>query len=423
MYLKQEENKSYHNDRMLSIHKEIQNGLLRYLESRSVSDKNVNTLIERHLRNDVLYVMRAQNTEIQNEICLRGKKVGLPVYACVLADRKHKELPLILFSASEKANLEQIREQYLLEHRYKCQTSLEFLEKLSVKRELVSAEGLDFTQMKALKERAKYHGILFAASGKNDDMYTFYIRAEDKKSFDVMFAGLKREQEGIGKEIYEIEKKNHERMIQQMNLSVASKEQTTLIMNQTGSVCLYLDPKELYYEDMREKRGRKIISRDDKEFERTFFDLLQRITHPIMLQGENAEHIYHEREQLKSKDIGALIKQSIDLLHTREEGLSFVHPNIWEIYNAEHEILLNYEYGIIHGGSEMRSMADMYISGEISMAEIKQFEPAFTAKYKKSIDWKHPIELSLQFDKNDVSTMEEYLHEFDKDRYGENRIR
>ena len=117
------------------------------------------------------------------------------------------------------------------------------------------------------------------------------------------------------------------------------------------------------------------------------------------------------------------IQRSIDIMHTKQEGVNMVHPKESEqvAFNAEHEARMNVEIAIGCQGfkagasGELRSFASQYMDGSITRDQVIQFSEQYNSDIRATMDWREPFDMPDYLDQNNDGILDEF-QDLDRDK-------
>lgn len=430
-----------------------------YIETRALQDDNAKSLYLYMKKCGQLKMMECEEKDTLRSMMKSCEKLGIAYKECVL-EREGKETYGIIFADKNADAMEQLRTDYLAANHRLFQVDLDTVKRFNSNLEPEKITGLDYAEMCFMKDRAVKNGMMFAAEREKDGTYSIYHRADDKQVFDLLRAGVAQERSGIGKEIYDymnVQRQNKEDII---NLVHAANGSQFYLSNYNGTHVMMINADGAYVERLT---GRQPVleycDRKDSKFERFVCEQIDRMNSPRMFREAKAEVMGKElidrmksgqtepmsmeeaREILKIKDVKdirkeELVKQikkedlnnrqvaeayykvqrSIDIMHTKQEGVNMVHPKESEkiAFDAEHEARINVEIAVgckISGkgsSEQIRSFASQYMDGSITRDQVLEYSEQFNSDIRATMDWREPFDMPDYLDQNGDNILDEF---------------
>lgn len=424
----------------------VTDAFTQYLESRTYVDPNASYLADYINEGGSLRFMTVAQKDFYKLKDLLNKEGVHSVGFKALQDTGEKTLGVI-YPRQEEHRALKAREIYLASQKEIFQVNKDVVQEFSGSKELKEYENLSFSEMVALKTRAMYNGLMFA-SEKNDitGTYSVFCREEDVNKMDLLWSGVQQEKTGSGKTIYEEQDFSRKEKETLINSVLVNSQTPVLVGNGNGTQALYINKDGLYYEDRRgEHATRKEVSRkEDKLFEKTLCDCVDRIKRPRCIKGERAEllsrdmaerkemsgftldsalkqfgykslkdvrHIKMKKEQLKDEHAAEafyVLQRSVDLYRTQQEGASRLHATETDqrIFNTEHQARMDFEFCMNYGGSNS-TMAQQYIDGDLSMELVQQFSKEHVSDIRKNVVWREPYDMPEYIDRNNDNILDD----------------
>ena len=361
--------------------------------------------------------------------------------------------------------MKQLRTDYLVANHKLFQVDQDTIRRFNAQQEPEKISGLDFAEMSYMKDRAAKNYMLFAAEREKDGRYSIYLRTEDKRIFDSFHAGVMQERNGTGKAVYDymnIQRKNKEDIV---NLVHAANGSKFYISNASGSHVMMINENGAYMERMAGKNpALEFCDRRDPRFERFVCEQVDRMNRPRMFRDQKAENLGKElidrinrgqkdpmtmqeaQELLKVKELKGLrkeelakmfkkedlndpekaeafykIQRSIDIMHTKQEGVNMAQPKESEkvAFDAEHEARMSVEMAVGNcvrsSSQELRSFASQYMDGSITRDQVVQFSEQFNSDIRATMDWREPFDIPDYLDQNGDNILDEF-QDLDKDK-------
>ena len=274
-----------------------------------------------------------------------------------------------------------------------------------------------------------------------------------------------QERNGTGKAVYDymnIQRKNKEDIV---NLVHAANGSKFYISNASGSHVMMINENGAYMERMAGKNpALEFCDRRDPRFERFICEQVDRMNRPRMFRDQKAENLGKElidrinrgqkdpmtmqeaQELLKVKELKGLrkeelakmfkkedlndpekaeafykIQRSIDIMHTKQEGVNMAQPKESEkvAFDAEHEARMSVEMAVGNcvrsSSQELRSFASQYMDGSITRDQVVQFSEQFNSDIRATMDWREPFDIPDYLDQNGDNILDEF-QDLDKDK-------
>lgn len=400
-----------------------------YIETRALQDNNAKSLYLYMKKGGQLKIMECEEKDTLRSLMKSCDKLGIAYKECVL-EKDGRESYGIIYAEKNESAMNQLRTDYLVANHKVFQVDQDTIRRFNSYQEPVKIKGLDFAEMSFMKDRAVKNGMLFAAERDKDGSYSIYHRTDDKQVFEVLRAGVLQERNGAGKNIYEymnVQRKNKEDIV---NLVHAANGSKFYLSNFNGTHVMMLDENGAYMERITGKKPvMEFCDRRDPKFEKFVCEQIDRMNAPRVFRDQKAEIMGKELiDRMKSgqtepmtlqdaqkvlmiKDIRSLrkeelaklmkkedlndlhkaeayykIQRSIDIMHTKQEGVNMVHPKESEqvAFNAEHEARMNVEIAIGCQGfkagasGELRSFASQYMDGSITRDTLSLISGSFS---------------------------------------------
>lgn len=437
-----------------------------YIETRALQDNNAKSLYLYMKKGGQLKIMECEEKDTLRSLMKSCDKLGIAYKECVL-EKDGRESYGIIYAEKNESAMNQLRTDYLVANHKVFQVDQDTIRRFNSYQEPVKIKGLDFAEMSFMKERAVKNGMLFAAERDKDGSYSIYHRTDDKQVFEVLRAGVLQERNGAGKNIYEymnVQRKNKEDIV---NLVHAANGSKFYLSNFNGTHVMMLDENGAYMERITGKKPvMEFCDRRDPKFEKFVCEQIDRMNAPRVFRDQKAEIMGKELiDRMKSgqtepmtlqdaqkvlmiKDIRSLrkeelaklmkkedlndlhkaeayykIQRSIDIMHTKQEGVNMVHPKESEqvAFNAEHEARMNVEIAIGCQGfkagasGELRSFASQYMDGSITRDQVIQFSEQYNSDIRATMDWREPFDMPDYLDQNNDGILDEF-QDLDRDK-------
>lgn len=437
-----------------------------YIETRALQDNNAKSLYLYMKKGGQLKIMECEEKDTLRSLMKSCDKLGIAYKECVL-EKDGRESYGIIYAEKNESAMNQLRTDYLVANHKVFQVDQDTIRRFNSYQEPVKIKGLDFAEMSFMKDRAVKNGMLFTAERDKDGSYSIYHRTDDKQVFEVLRAGVLQERNGAGKNIYEymnVQRKNKEDIV---NLVHAANGSKFYLSNFNGTHVMMLDENGAYMERIT---GKKLVmefcDRRDPKFEKFVCEQIDRMNAPRVFRDQKAEIMGKELiDRMKSgqtepmtlqdaqkvlmiKDIRSLrkeelaklmkkedlndlhkaeayykIQRSIDIMHTKQEGVNMVHPKESEqvAFNAEHEARINVEIAIGCQGfkagasGELRSFASQYMDGSITRDQVIQFSEQYNSDIRATMDWREPFDMPDYLDQNNDGILDEF-QDLDRDK-------
>lgn len=443
-----------------------------YIETRALQDNNAKNLYLYMKKGGQLKMMECEEKDTLRSLMKSCDKLGIAYKECVL-EKDGRESYGIIYADKNEGAMNQLRTDYLVANHKVFQVDQDTIRRFNSHQEPVKIKGLDFAEMSFMKDRAVKNGMLFAAEREKDGSYSIYHRTDDKQVFEVLRAGVLQERNGTGKNIYDymnVQRKNKEDIA---NLVHAANGSKFYLSNYNGTHVMMLDEKGAYMERIAGKKPvMEFCDRRDPKFEKFVCEQIDRMNAPRLFRGQKAEIMGKELiDRMKSgqtepmtlqdaqkvlmvKDIRSLrkeelaklmkkedlndlhkaeayykIQRSIDIMHTKQEGVNMVHPKESEqvAFNAEHEARMNVEIAIGCQGfkagasGELRSFASQYMDGSITRDQVIQFSEQYNSDILATMDWREPFDMPDYLDQNNDGILDEF-QDLDRDKSPEPEV-
>ena len=408
-------------------------------------------------------MMECEEKDTLRSLMKSCDKLGVAYKECVL-DRNGKESYGIIYADKNEDTMKQLRTDYLVANHKLFQVDQDTIKRFNSYQEPEKISGLDFAEMSFMKDRAAKNMMMFAAEREKDGSYSIYHRTDDKQFFDVFRAGVSQERNGSGKVIYDymnIQRKNKEDLV---NLVHAANGSKFYLSNGNGTRVMMLDENGAYAERLTGKKtSLEFCDRRDTRFERFVCEQIDRMNSPRLFRDQKAETMGRElidrvnsgqkepmtmqeaqrillikdlkalrkeelAKQIKKEDLNDRqkaeayykIQRSIDIMHTKQEGVNMVHPKESEkiAFDAEHEARMNVELamGSKAGASEeMRSFASQYMDGSITRDQVLEFSEQFNSDIRATMDWREPYDIPDYLDQNGDNILDDFQN-LDRDK-------
>lgn len=437
-----------------------------YIETRALQDNNAKSLYLYMKKGGQLKIMECEEKDTLRSLMKSCDKLGIAYKECVL-EKDGRESYGIIYAEKNESAMNQLRTDYLVANHKVFQVDQDTIRRFNSYQEPVKIKGLDFAEMSFMKDRAVKNGMLFAAERDKDGSYSIYHRTDDKQVFEVLRAGVLQERNGAGKNIYEymnVQRKNKEDIV---NLVHAANGSKFYLSNFNGTHVMMLDENGAYMERITGKKPvMEFCDRRDPKFEKFVCEQIDRMNAPRVFRDQKAEIMGKELiDRMKSgqtepmtlqdaqkvlmiKDIRSLrkeelaklmkkedlndlhkaeayykIQRSIDIMHTKQEGVNMVHPKESEqvAFNAEHEARMNVEIAIGCQGfkagasGELRSFASQYMDGSITRDQVIQFSEQYNSDIRATMDWREPFDMPDYLDQNNDGILDEF-QDLDRDK-------
>lgn len=437
-----------------------------YIETRALQDNNAKSLYLYMKKGGQLKMMECEKKGTLRSLMKSCDKLGIAYKECVL-EKDGRESYGIIYAEKNEGAMNQLRTDYLVANHKVFQVDQDTIRRFNSYQEPVKIKGLDFAEMSFMKDRAVKNGMLFAAERDKDGSYSIYHRTDDKQVFEVLRAGVLQERNGAGKNIYEymnVQRKNKEDIV---NLVHAANGSKFYLSNFNGTHVMMLDENGAYMERITGKKPvMEFCDRRDPKFEKFVCEQIDRMNAPRVFRDQKAEIMGKELiDRMKSgqtepmtlqdaqkvlmiKDIRSLrkeelaklmkkedlndlhkaeayykIQRSIDIMHTKQEGVNMVHPKESEqvAFNAEHEARMNVEIAIGCQGfkagasGELRSFASQYMDGSITRDQVIQFSEQYNSDIRATMDWREPFDMPDYLDQNNDGILDEF-QDLDRDK-------
>lgn len=437
-----------------------------YIETRALQDNNAKSLYLYMKKGGQLKIMECEEKDTLRSLMKSCDKLGIAYKECVL-EKDGRESYGIIYAEKNESAMNQLRTDYLVANHKVFQVDQDTIRRFNSYQEPVKIKGLDFAEMSFMKDRAVKNGMLFAAERDKDGSYSIYHRTDDKQVFEVLRAGVLQERNGAGKNIYEymnVQRKNKEDIV---NLVHAANGSKFYLSSFNGTHVMMLDENGAYMERITGKKPvMEFCDRRDPKFEKFVCEQIDRMNAPRVFRDQKAEIMGKELiDRMKSgqtepmtlqdaqkvlmiKDIRSLrkeelaklmkkedlndlhkaeayykIQRSIDIMHTKQEGVNMVHPKESEqvAFNAEHEARMNVEIAIGCQGfkagasGELRSFASQYMDGSITRDQVIQFSEQYNSDIRATMDWREPFDMPDYLDQNNDGILDEF-QDLDRDK-------
>lgn len=437
-----------------------------YIETRALQDNNAKSLYLYMKKGGQLKIMECEEKDTLRSLMKSCDKLGIAYKECVL-EKDGRESYGIIYAEKNESAMNQLRTDYLVANHKVFQVDQDTIRRFNSYQEPVKIKGLDFAEMSFMKDRAVKNGMLFAAERDKDGSYSIYHRTDDKQVFEVLRAGVLQERNGAGKNIYEymnVQRKNKEDIV---NLVHAANGSKFYLSNFNGTHVMMLDENGAYMERITGKKPvMEFCDRRDPKFEKFVCEQIDRMNAPRVFRDQKAEIMGKELiDRMKSgqtepmtlqdaqkvlmiKDIRSLrkeelaklmkkedlndlhkaeayykIQRSIDIMHTKQEGVNMVHPKESEqvAFNAEHEARMNVEIAIGCQGfkagasGELRSFASQYMDGSITRDQVIRFSEQYNSDIRATMDWREPFDMPDYLDQNNDGILDEF-QDLDRDK-------
>lgn len=443
-----------------------------YIETRALQDNNAKSLYLYMKKGGQLKMMECEEKDTLRSLMKSCDKLGIAYKECVL-EKNGRESYGIIYADKNEGAMNQLRTDYLVANHKVFQVDQDTIRRFNSYQEPVKIKGLDFAEMSFMKDRAVKNGMLFAAEREKDGSYSIYHRTDDKQVFEVLRAGVLQERNGAGKNIYDymnVQRKNKEDIV---NLVHAANGSKFYLSNYNGTHVMMLDENGAYMERIAGKKPvMEFCDRRDPRFEKFVCEQIDRMNAPRLFRDQKAEIMGKELiDRMKSgqtepmslqdaqkvlmiKDIRSLrkeelaklmkkedlndlhkaeayykIQRSIDIMHTKQEGVNMVHPKESEqvAFNAEHEARMNVEIAIGCQGfkagasGELRSFASQYMDGSITRDQVIQFSEQYNSDIRATMDWREPFDMPDYLDQNNDGILDEF-QDLDRDKSPEPEV-
>lgn len=437
-----------------------------YIETRALQDNNAKSLYLYMKKGGQLKIMECEEKDTLRSLMKSCDKLGIAYKECVL-EKDGRESYGIIYAEKNESAMNQLRTDYLVANHKVFQVDQDTIRRFNSYQEPVKIKGLDFAEMSFMKDRAVKNGMLFAAERDKDGSYSIYHRTDDKQVFEVLRAGVLQERNGAGKNIYEymnVQRKNKEDIV---NLVHAANGSKFYLSSFNGTHVMMLDENGAYMERITGKKPvMEFCDRRDPKFEKFVCEQIDRMNAPRVFRDQKAEIMGKElidrmksgqtepmtlqdaKKVLMIKDIRSLrkeelaklmkkedlndlhkaeayykIQRSIDIMHTKQEGVNMVHPKESEqvAFNAEHEARMNVEIAIGCQGfkagasGELRSFASQYMDGSITRDQVIQFSEQYNSDIRATMDWREPFDMPDYLDQNNDGILDEF-QDLDRDK-------
>lgn len=427
-----------------------------FLSTRSSYDNSARILYS-HVKNGGNLRCMELDGKIPPELSRLMESSGLTnVKACVRKDGHNHYI--VLYRGSQEELAKHIRETYLVANRKIFHCRPETLKSFSPSRDLAEYRDLSYAEMRSLQERAVKNGIMFTAGRSRDGSYTAAFRREDHEMSDVLMAGIRQEKEGSGKNLFAYIDASRKEKEDAVNRIVGAKGKKLILGDPSGKVTLYTDKDGIYVERAGKGQGYRFIGRHQSTFERDVCRLVDQMRDPTILDSKEAAE-YGERikentldgkqtvmdtrealskfgyQSIKKLDKETLkermekhpeylrdremteayykLQRTVDLFHTSQEGVSKDYPKETEkkVFDAEHQVRMEYEFCLNHGDAKVRQAAGQYISGEISMDQAGKFAKDMASDIRKNMDWREPFDIPDYLDINSDNILDDFQKE------------
>lgn len=444
----------------------------KYLESRSRVDSGSALLANYIKQGGQLRCMTIDRTAAKDMAKLLEKE-NVTFSTCKVQQGDHTKMA-ILYGASEEQKVQGARETYLAANHKIFQVEKDTLRKFTGK-EFEAKSGLPYDEMVHLKDRAIKNKLMFSAEKEEKNgTYTVSYRKEDANRMNVLYAGVCHEKNGIGAKIYAQEgfdRANRERVL---NRVLVDKENNHLVGNGNGSQVMYITNEGIYYANHNASKTKEpyqeFVKAGSDQYERKLCEYMDRIKNPKCITGSRAdalgeelkENILREKaegekvlsmqaalekfhikgmKELTQENINKelqknpelikeragseayyMLQRATDLYRTKQEGMN--RPNVTQmekdLYAAENDCRIQYEFCINNGEAELKNAAEQYTSGDISVDEITSFTKEHPIDIRGSIVWKEPYTLPDYVDMDHDGIIDDFdLDVFGRDGRGE----
>ena len=447
--------------------------LIRFLESRSFANREAKILSD-YVKNGGQLGCMVINPSVMKDFkqMLQDERIASVGIRFEQDDGSTRNG--IIFQKKDQEKVEELRERLLASKHLIFNISRANLTSLAKDHELHVYHELSYAEMCNLKERLVQNQVMFSSEKKGTDRYIIYVRKEDKDSADIMYAGVRKERAGSGKNIYKA--MDHERNNRQeaVDKVLADKDATFIIGNYSNKKTLYVDKQGLWYEQEGSMPKREFISRKDEQFEQKLCDFIDRIRNPRVIQKEmdredefrfkekfdnspdrenvmqmkNALNLYGYKN-LKELEQVTYIKKPVErmqelgnrdlkgremyeaaycrlitamaLCHTeKDKGYIFVSEAEREAFKADQELHKQYEYCLVRGYDGKCSMAEKYKEETLTKEEMEkdiqhiQKEKHFTVDdMRRAVIWREKYEMPEYVDKDRDGIIDEFHHDFE----------
>lgn len=427
-----------------------------YIETRALQDDNAKNLYLYMKKGGQLKMMECEEKDTLRSLMKSCDKLGVAYKECVL-ERNGKESYGIIYADKNEDTMKQLRTDYLVANHKLFQVDQDTIKRFNSYQEPEKISGLDFAEMSFMKDRAAKNMMMFAAEREKDGSYSIYHRTDDKQVFDVFRAGVSQERNGSGKVIYDymnIQRKNKEDLV---NLVHAANGSKFYLSNGNGTRVMMLNENGAYAERLTGKKtSLEFCDRRDPRFERFVCEQIDRMNSPRLFRDQKAETMGKElidrvnsgqkepmtmqeaqrilmikdlkdlrkeelAKQIKKEDLNDRqkaeayykIQRSIDIMHTKQEGVNMVHPKESEkiAFDAEHEARMNVELALgskAGASEEMRSFASQYMDGSITRDQMLEFSEQFHSDIRATMDWREPYDIPDYLDQNGDNILDDF---------------
>lgn len=427
-----------------------------YIETRALQDDNAKNLYLYMKKGGQLKMMECEEKDTLRSLMKSCDKLGVAYKECVL-DRNGKESYGIIYADKNEDTMKQLRTDYLVANHKLFQVDQDTIRRFNSYQEPEKISGLDFAEMSFMKDRAAKNMMMFAAEREKDGSYSIYHRTDDKQVFDIFRAGVSQERNGSGKIIYDymnIQRKNKEDLV---NLVHAANGSKFYLSNGNGTRVMMLNENGAYAERLTGKKtSLEFCDRRDPRFERFVCEQIDRMNSPRLFRDQKAETMGKElidrvnsgqkepmtmqeaqrilmikdlkdlrkeelAKQIKKEDLDDRqkaeayykIQRSIDIMHTKQEGVKMVHPKESEkiAFDAEHEARMNVELALgskAGASEEMRSFASQYMDGSITRDQVLEFSEQFNSEIRATMDWREPYDIPDYLDQNGDNILDDF---------------
>lgn len=427
-----------------------------YIETRALQDDNAKNLYLYMKKGGQLKMMECEEKDTLRSLMKSCDKLGVTYKECVL-ERNGKESYGIIYADKNEDTMKQLRTDYLVANHKLFQVDQDTIKRFNSYQEPEKISGLDFAEMSFMKDRAAKNMMMFAAEREKDGSYSIYHRTDDKQVFDVFRAGVSQERNGSGKVIYDymnIQRKNKEDLV---NLVHAANGSKFYLSNGNGTRVMMLNENGAYAERLTGKKtSLEFCDRRDPRFERFVCEQIDRMNSPRLFRDQKAETMGKElidrvnsgqkepmtmqeaqrilmikdlknlrkeelAKQIKKEDLNDRqkaeayykIQRSIDIMHTKQEGVNMVHPKESEkiAFDAEHEARMNVELALgskAGASKEMRSFVSQYMDGSITRDQVLEFSEQFNSDIRATMDWREPYDIPDYLDQNGDNILDDF---------------
>ena len=367
---------------------------------------------------------------------------GINCMACKYGGEEEDRIAII-YGLEQAKEVSFVRDVYLAAQKKVVHVDKEVLSMFIKEPDVREKRGLSYAELNSIKDRAHLSKTMFATEHNKDGTYTIFYRGEDQKKFDMYFAGMQKEKEGSGKNVFKQEDYDREEREEAVNRVMGDPDKPHFYGSRNGYAAIYVTKEGYYFEKEGQKPAKEFVSRADPYFAEKLckcFDQMYDIRGVHDQAEELGEAMKNEilhgkkdvcrvkdalgrfgyknlkevnevdldnkfKMHIKDNDIGPEIteayyrlKRSVSLYNTVRDGYArpYVSQNEKQLYTAEHEVRMAFERCINTNSTVYRNEAEQYMSGDMGYDEVKEF----VDQHKEEIDeilkgrkWSEPYDM------------------------------